>query len=91
MAPGESQVWSCSARGWELMFFFVRSSYASKALVIIEWKPEDEEVLWVRDIRLRGKELLEKRKLPSTTVRGCTVSRVCARCARAPELLPFCT
>jgi len=45
MAAGESQVWSRSARGWERRFFFVCLSYASKALLIIEWKLEDEEVV----------------------------------------------
>jgi hypothetical protein len=45
MAPGELQVWSCSARGWEKRFFFVRFSYTFKALLIIELKLEDEEVL----------------------------------------------
>jgi hypothetical protein len=45
MAPGELQVWSCSARGWERRLFFVRFSYAFKALLIIKWKLEDDEVV----------------------------------------------
>jgi hypothetical protein len=45
MAPGELQVWSCWARGWERRFFFVRFSYSFKALLIIEWKLDDDEVV----------------------------------------------
>jgi hypothetical protein len=45
MALGELQVWSCSARGWERIFFFVRFSYAFRALLITKWKLEGDEVV----------------------------------------------
>jgi len=43
MAPGESQAWSCIARGCERRFFLVRFSYAFKALLKIGWKLEEVE------------------------------------------------
>ena len=42
MALGELQVWSLVARGCVSRSFFVRFLYASKALLKISWKLEDE-------------------------------------------------
>jgi hypothetical protein len=42
MALGESQIWSWVASGWASRSFFVRFSYAFKALLKISWKLDDE-------------------------------------------------
>ena len=39
---GESQIWSSAARGWASRSFFVRFSYAFKALLKMSWKLDDE-------------------------------------------------
>ena len=86
MAPGELQVWSCSTRGWERRFFFVRFSYAFKALLIIELKlEEDEVVLWVWDIRLGRRSLWGKRNRESyrTPWKNFQVTCLGAFCERA--------
>ncbi len=48
MALGESQACSLAASGCARRSFFVRLSYAFKALLKISWKLEDEAVVvWV--------------------------------------------
>jgi len=42
MAVGESQAWSWAASGCARRSFFVRFSYALRALLKISWKLEDE-------------------------------------------------
>ena len=42
MAVGVLQNWSLAARGCASRSFFVRLLYASKALLMISWKFEDE-------------------------------------------------
>ena len=44
MAPGEAQDCSWAARGWEVMFFFVFFSYASKEVLKISSKLVEEAV-----------------------------------------------
>ena len=44
MAPGESQDWSWAARGCTRRSFFVYFLYLSKALLIISWKLDDDDV-----------------------------------------------
>ncbi len=43
MAPGVLQDCNWTARGCASMSFFVRFLYASKALLMISWKLEDED------------------------------------------------
>lgn len=42
---GESQFCSSAANGWVSRFFFVRLSYAIRALLKISWKLDDEVVV----------------------------------------------
>ena len=41
MSAGELQAWSWEARGWNSKSFLVRFLYDSSALLIIDWKLED--------------------------------------------------
>jgi hypothetical protein len=43
MSPAESQAWSCGASGCASKSFFVCFSYAFSALLIINWKLDDED------------------------------------------------
>jgi hypothetical protein len=45
MLLGESQAWSWAASGWVRRSFFVRLSYAFRALLKIGWKLEDDEAV----------------------------------------------
>jgi hypothetical protein len=45
MVLGELQYWSSATRGCASRSFFVRPLYASKALLMISWELEDEEVI----------------------------------------------
>ncbi len=45
MSLGDLQDWSWVARGWKSRSFFVRFLYASRALLMIGWKLEDEEAV----------------------------------------------
>ncbi len=57
MALGESQAWSCTARGCDRRSFLVRFSYSFKALLKTSWKLEDEDVAeGVRDMGARVNE-----------------------------------
>jgi hypothetical protein len=42
MASGESQASSWGESGWESRSFLVRFLYASRALLMISWKLDDE-------------------------------------------------
>ena len=42
MATGESQSWSSEASGWVSRSCFVHFSYAFSAILMVDWKLEDE-------------------------------------------------
>ena len=42
MVAGESQAWSWWASGWASRSFLVRFLYASRALLMISWKLDEE-------------------------------------------------
>jgi len=62
MALEELQDWSSVTRGCASRSFFVRFLYASKALLMINWKLDDEEAIGARNMKGRAKKNLVRRR-----------------------------